>query len=156
MASKKKSKTVVQAVDESIPATIVEGSEEQVFATPVEGTETTVVGDAPAPEVKKERINRRPYIALCQEHLEIGDLDRKELIKLVMDTFSEVRLGGIQTFVTDLRNVKYNHFKERAVILNAKGKLQFEDKIVPVEAVPVEVVPEEAQTMEEPTEQAGE
>lgn len=160
MASKKKAaQQNVSTVEENvIPATIVEGTETEVFASPVEGQEVVSTVVETPPVEKKEKINRRPYIALCQEHLEIGDLDRRELIKLVMDTFKEVRLGGIQTFVTDLKNVKYSHFKERKVVLNAKGKLQFEDKIVPVEETPPsEDVPvAEVQTTEASGEQVGE
>jgi hypothetical protein len=157
MASKKKSQTAVTNVEELIPATIVEGSAEEVFAPPVEGTIPTVVETPPVE--KKERVNRRPYIGYVAEHLEAGDLGRKEIIQRVMETFKGVRLGGIQTFVTDLKNPKYSHFKERKVVLNAKGKLIFEDKLVSVEETPpteVVVPVEEVQTTEAPSEQAGE
>jgi hypothetical protein len=151
----KKAEAVVPVIDESIPATIVEGTETEVFAPPVEGTVTAVVETPPV--AKKEKVNRRPYIAFVQTCLEEGKYTRKEIIAEVMARFEGVRLGGIQTFVTDLRNEKYNHFKERKVIQQANGKLIFEDKVVPVEETPAEVVPvEEVQTMEAPSEQAGE
>jgi hypothetical protein len=161
MASKKKAaQQNVSTVEENvIPATIVEGSEEQVFAPPVEGQEVvTSVVETPAPEVKKERINRRPYIQFVQESLEDGVFTRKEIIEEVMKRFPATRLGGIQTFVTDLKNPKYSHFKDRKVVQQANGKLIFEDKLASVEETPPTevVVPEEVQTTEAPSEQAGE
>ena len=85
-------------------------------------------------------------------------LDRKEIIQRVMETFKGVRLGGIQTFVTDLKNPKYSHFKDRRVVVSPKGKLIFEDKLASVEETPPTevVVPEEVQSTEAPCEQAGE
>ncbi len=111
---------------------------EQNNATEVQSTEK------PAP---KQRVNRRPYIPLLTEHLESGDLDRKEIIKLVLSQFAEVRKGGIETFVTDLLNPKYSHFKERLVTKRENGKLVFADRLqataVEVEHVESQVVPEE-------------
>jgi hypothetical protein len=121
---------------ETVQATIVESSEAQVFSSdadieelstqpnsqavdnqPTEaGVDSTEIQptEKPAP---KPRVNRRPYISMVSEHLELGDLDRKEIIKLVLEQFPEVRKGGIQTFVTDLLNPKYSYFNSHSAPL---------------------------------------
>jgi hypothetical protein len=150
---------------ETVPATIVEGLEAEVFpnqeiqieVTPIEGQEvTTEVASVETPEVvvqaeKPPRVSKRPYIARCAELLEAGSHSNKEIVALVLVEFPEVKKGGIQTFVTDLKNEKYRHWKERAVVVNASGKLQFADKVVTVAEV------EAAETtQEEQPEQLGE
>ena len=91
-------------------------------------------------EQPKERINKRPYISYVEECLENGTYTRKEIIDTVLEKFPTVVRGGIQTFVTDLKNPKYNHFKERVVATNAEGKLQFQDKVPVPEVIPEQEV----------------
>jgi hypothetical protein len=136
-----------------VPATIVEGSAEQVFsgqaedqAVSTEGESQVVDGPVVAaegetsqaqPEEKptpKPRVNKRPYIQFVTEHLELGDCERKDLVKLVLAEFPQVVKGGIETFLTDCLNPKYSHFKDRSVIKTAAGKMIFKDK-APVEVV---------------------
>ena len=135
--------------EETTPATIVEASEAEIFKPHTEvkeavvtETESPVVaseGEAveqPAP-AKKERVSKRPYIALVEEHLELGDLDKKELLALIMEKYPEVNKNGASTFLTDALNPRYSHWKDRVVSKTAAGKLVFADKIEPspVEAV---------------------
>jgi hypothetical protein len=148
----------LETTPEEVPATIVESSEEQVFTsqeitTDVAPTETPEVV---APVQKPPRVSKRPYINDVAELLEAGTHSAKEIAKFVLEKYPEVKPGGIQTFCVDLKNSKYNHFKPRAVVINASGKLQFEDKVVnqtveaePVPEAPVEVVPEVGVATEE-------
>jgi hypothetical protein len=148
---------VTQAEVEVVPATIVEGGQEQVFEGQTEGQEVSTEGESqvvespmvanegatqptekPAP---KPRVNRRPYIQLVESHLELGDLDRKSLQELVLKEFPAVTKGGIGTFITDLKNVKYSHFKPRVAVEHPiTKKFIFSDKVetqaveAPVEA----------------------
>jgi len=172
---------------EVVPATIVDSNEIEVFGVQldaqnisteagnriVEGPvvvtevqETQPVEQTAQPEEKpapKPKVNKRPYITLVTEHLEVGDFDRKELVKLVLAEFPTAKKGGIETFLTDTLNPKYSHFKERKVSKTADGKLIFTDKLIPAviiaeqneqtEAPAAEVV---ALTEEEQPEQAGE
>jgi len=109
---------------ENIPPTIVESSEGEVFA-PTQETE---------PTAKPIKPSKRPYIPLVQEHLETGGLSKKELLELILSTFPEVSKGGAATFLTDLKNSKYCHFKSREVRQLENGKLIFADKVVSAEA----------------------
>jgi hypothetical protein len=146
---------------EVVPSTIVEGLEAEVFAGQETQTETEVsVAQAPEQTTQPEqaapkppRVSKRPYINDVASLLEAGTHDAKEIVKLVLEKYSEVKKGGIQTFVTDLKNAKYRHWKDRAVVVNPAGKLQFEDKVVPVEVPAAEVVtPTEGFQPEQPAE----
>ncbi len=129
---------------EVVPATIVESGVEQVFAaqaeeqavaTVVEGQvvdgpiATNQGGTQPVEKpTPKQRVNKRPYIDFVVEHLTVGDCDRKELVKLIMEKFQGLSKGGVETFLTDAKNPKYSHFKDRPVIQHPKtGKLIFAD-----------------------------
>jgi hypothetical protein len=136
---------------ETVPATIVEGLEAEVFAGQETHTETEIsVAQAPEqtsqPEQaapKPPKVSKRLYISRVCELLEAGTHGAKEIVALVSVEFPETKKSGIQTFVTDLKNPKYRHWKDRAVVVNAAGKLQFSDKVVKVEAEPpVEVLTE--------------
>ncbi len=169
---------ITQADVEVVPATIVEGGQEQVFAGKAEVQEVATESDSqvvdgpavasesdttqaqaaekPAP---KPRVNKRPYIEFVVEHLTAGDCDRKELAKLIMEKFTGLSKGGVETFLTDAKNPKYSYFKDRPVIQHPKtGKLVFADCVEVVaeaqsseaEAPAVEVVAqaEEAQPVQ--------
>jgi hypothetical protein len=125
---------------EIVPRTIVEATEAEVFASQMEGQEVVVEGPVVAsagdtqPEEKpapKPRINKRPYIAMVTEHMELGDMDRKALVNLVLKEFPTVKKGGVETFLTDCLNPKYSFFKERKVIKSPDGKLIFADRLIP-------------------------
>jgi hypothetical protein len=131
---------------EVVPATIVESGQEQVFAAQSEeqtvSTETEgqgVAGEVTAanesdtqpaekPGERKPRVNKRPYIEFVTEHFAAGDCTRAELVKLIMEKFQGLSKGGVETFLTDAKNPKYSHFKDRPVIQHPKtGKLIFAD-----------------------------
>ncbi len=152
--------------EESAPATIVESSESEIFATQTESREAVNVEEAegqvvdspaaapggetvehPAP-AKKERVSKRPYISLVEEHLELGDLDKKELLALIMGQFPTISKNGASTFLTDALNPRYSHWKDRVVSKTIDGKMIFADKI---EEPAPEVQPAEAQP-EQPAE----
>jgi hypothetical protein len=135
---------------EVVPATIVESSEAQVFTAQEEGQPISTSGEsqgvdgqaankgdiqpAEKPAEKKPRVNKRPYIEFVTEHLTVGDCDRKELVKLIMEKFKGLSKGGVETFLTDAKNPKYSYFKDRSVIQHPKtAKLIFAD-CVKVEA----------------------
>ena len=80
--------------------------------------------------------------------MELGNLDKKELLALIMEKFPEVSKNGASTFLTDALNPKYSHWKERVVSKTVDGKLIFADKI---EAPAPDVQPAEAQP-EQPAE----
>jgi hypothetical protein len=136
--------------EETSPATIVESAESVVFAVQTEGQETvdtskaenltaegqeaTTEGLETQPEEKpapKPRVNKRPYIAMVTEHFELGDMDRKELVNLVLKEFPTVKKGGVETFLTDCLNPKYSFFKDRVVTKSPGGKLIFADRLIP-------------------------
>ncbi|HAM50891.1 MAG TPA: hypothetical protein DCP92_09465 [Nitrospiraceae bacterium] len=78
-------------------------------------------------------MSKRPYISLVEEHLELGDLDKKELLALIMEQFPTVSKTGASTFLTDALNPRYSHWKEdRVVSKTIDGKLIFADKIEPL------------------------
>ena len=129
-----------------IPATIVESGEAEVFAEQAEGQEVvnvdttaeeTVVAagadtatepvEQPAP--KPPKVSKRPFIALVEQHLELGNLDKKELLALIMEKYPEVNKNGARTFLTDALNPKYSHWKDRVVSKTVDGKMIFADKI---------------------------
>lgn len=150
-----------QISEETTPATIVEASEAEIFATQTETQEAVVTEEAenrvvegpvvgtegetveqPAP-AKKERLSKRPYISLVEEHLELGDLDKKELLALIMEQFPTISKNGASTFLTDALNPRYSHWKDRVVSKTIDGKLIFADRIEPL--------PEELETPAETT-----
>jgi|GEM_PF-6915138 len=95
----------------------------------------------PAP---KPKVSKRPYIALIEQQLELGNLDKKELLALIMKQHPEVNKNGASTFLTDALNPRYSHWKDRVVSKTADGKLIFADKIEPVpEAQPAEALREQ-------------
>ena len=127
-----------------IPATIVESTEAEIFAEKPEAQEvvnttaeeTVVAADGdtttqpveqPAP--KPAKISKRPFIALVEQHLELGNLDKKELLALIMEKYPEVNKNGASTFLTDALNPKYSHWKDRVVSKTVDGKMIFADKI---------------------------
>ncbi len=147
-----------------IPATIVESTETEVFAEQTEGQEVVVAEaenqvvegqvvegqvagtesetqpeEKPAP---KPRVSKRPFIALVEQHLELGNLDKKELLALIMEKYPEVNKNGASTFLTDALNPKYSHWKDRVVSKTVDGKMIFADKI---EDPAPDVQPAEAQ-----------
>lgn len=150
---------------EVVPVTIVESSQEQVFPSQSEEqaasaqTESQAVdgqvtaaneGDTEPAEkpVPKQRVNKRPYIEFVTEHLTVGDCDRKELVKLIIEKFKGLSKGGIETFLTDAKNPKYSHYKDRPVIQHPKtGKLIFADCVkAEAETETAEMSPEAAVT----------
>lgn len=153
---------------QDLPATIVEGTEEEVFFQGREESQVEFVEaeNAVEPEVSippeanqeepeqkpvqtKPRINRRPYIPLVENHLERGDLDKKELLALVLERFPEIKKSSASTFLTDALNPRYSHWKDRVVTKTADGKMVFADVIeTPLPEGPVQ----EETTGEEPIE----
>ena len=147
-----------------IPATIVESTEAEIFAEQTEGQEvvnvdttaeetvvaaadtTTQPAEQPAP--KPPKVSKRPFIALVEQHLELGNLDKKELLALIMEKYPEVNKNGASTFLTDALNPKYSHWKDRVVSKTIDGKMIFADKI---EEPAPDVQPGEAQP-EQPAE----
>lgn len=129
---------------EEVPATIVESGEAEVFAgqeiqteAPAEETQPEAKSEQsaqPAPAEKKPRGSKRPYISLVEAHLTTGDFGKKELLAEILKKFPDVTKGGVQTFLTDLMNSKYRHWKDRAVVKTPEGKLMFEDMVPSVNA----------------------
>jgi hypothetical protein len=136
-----------------IPATIVEAGEAEVFPGETEGQEvlevnttveeTGVPADAstqPAEAAPKlPKVNKRPFISMVEEHLALGDMDKKQLLALIMEKFPSVNRNGASTFLTDALNPRYSHWKDRVVTKTADGKMIFADKL---EAPTLEAVPE--------------
>lgn len=137
--SKKSKKAVVQESQEQLegqeineehaPPTIVEAGMEEVFPSQAEGiqevgTEQTAEKSAPKP-----RVSKRPYIADVEILLNAGSHTKKEMLAFILEKYPTVSKGGASTFITDLCNIKYNHFKSRVVVKLADGKLQFADMV---------------------------
>ncbi len=150
---------------ESVPPTIVETTESELFAQEQEVVPSTELPPESSqaqpvvqPASKPQRVNKRPYIQDVQGLLEAGTHSRAEIISFVLQKYATVSKSGIQTFVTDLRNPKYSHFKDRQVVLyGSSGKLIFADKVPAKEvAKPVEAASSDAQPTETPTEQPAE
>ena len=148
-----------------IPATIVESTEAEIFAEQTEGQdvvhvdttveETVIAADgdtttqpAEQPAPKPPKVSKRPYISLVEEHLELGDLDKKELLALIMGQFPTISKNGASTFLTDALNPRYSHWKDRVVSKTVDGKMIFADQIE--EPVP------DVQTVEAQPEQPAE
>jgi len=128
--------------DEAVPSTIVEASEEQVFAAQTQEADGTTEAESPvvetqeattegqeAPAPKPPKVSKRPYISLVEEHLELGNLDKKGLLALIMERFPTISKNGVSTFLTDALNPKYSHWKDRVVSKTVDGKMIFADKI---------------------------
>jgi hypothetical protein len=94
---------------------------------------------------KPPKVSKRPYISLVEEHLELGNLDKKELLALIMERFPTISKNGVSTFLTDALNPKYSHWKDRVVSKTIDGKLIFADKIEEPasDAQPAEAQPEQ-------------
>lgn len=108
----------------------VEAAKVQVLEVAPQETDVTTE----AAPVKKPRVNKRPYIPFLGVLLEEGQYTKAELLKAIMDAHPEVNKNGVSTVLTDLKNPKYNIFKERAVVV-VEGKYIFQDCI---KAEPVE------------------
>ena len=157
-----------QISEESTPATIVEATEAEVFAGQADGQESPVAaseGDTQREEkpAQKPKISKRQLIAaLVTEHLEAGDLDRKELVKLVLARLPEARKGSVETFLTDALNPRYSFYQDRVVTKSPGGKLVFADRLIPgaiaveqaesTEAHSTEAVSTEEKQPEQPSE----
>jgi hypothetical protein len=150
---------------QEIPATIVESTDAEIFAEQAEDQEVvnvdniveetvaaagadTATQPAEQPAPKPPKVSKRPYISLVEEHLELGDLDKKELLALIMGQFPTISKNGASTFLTDALNPRYSHWKDRVVSKTIDGKMIFADKIE--EPVP------DVQTVQAQPEQAGE
>ncbi len=81
---------------------------------------------------KKAKKNARLYLDMAINALEKGLYTRNEFISAIMATYPECKKGGVETFVSDLKNVKYCYFRERPVVMQADGKLIFAD-VVPIQ-----------------------
>jgi hypothetical protein len=93
---------------------------------------------------KPPKVSKRPYIALIEQQLELGNLDKKELLALIMKKYPDVNKNGASTFLTDALNPRYSHWKDRVVSKTVDGKLIFADKIEPApEAQPAKAQPEQ-------------
>ncbi len=119
-------------------------TEAETVVAIISGEATTVeTSPIPTEPTKKPKKNARPYVPMAKEALEKGLYTRKEFITAIMDAFPEIKKGGVETFVTDLKNPKYCYFKPRVVVVNADGKLIFAESVQPQEeeAVAEEVAP---------------
>ena len=142
-------------------ATVTPGNDGQVVDSPAVASEVETQSEE-KPVEKKPKADRRPYIAFLTEALEQAQ-DRKALLKTIMERWPTISKGGAQTFLTDMLNPKYSHFKDRPIVKLPDGKVIFKDKAPVVEVVqevaaepsPVEVT-SEAATQEIPPEQPGE
>jgi hypothetical protein len=140
----------VGSSEERVPTTIVESTEEQVFANQEEQNREPATEQAEKPA--KPRVSKRPYIADVEALLIAGSHTKKTLLAFIMEKYSAVSKGGASAFITDLCNVKYNHFKPRAVVKLADDKLQFADMVPAAsETLAPEVLPE-AEPAEKPAE----
>ena len=112
--------------EEQTPATIVEAGMEEVFQAQAEGTEAVT---EEKPEPKPPRVSKRPYISDVEILLNAGSHTKQEMLALILEKYPAVSKGGASTFLTDLCNIKYNHFHPRTVVKLADGKLQFADMV---------------------------
>lgn len=133
---------------EQTQATIVESSEELVFAGQEQPQEPAIEQPAEKP-APKPKVSKRPYIADVEVMLVAGTYTKQEMLALILEKYSTVSQGGASTFLTDLLNEKYRHWKERPVVKLADGKLQFADMVPAAtdmpepEAQPTDESPEE-------------
>ena len=122
---------------EIIPATILEAMSEEELLASIPGITVATEEVKPAPEKKPARVSKRPYIEDVKELLEAGTHDKKEIVAFVLDKYPETKKSGIETFVTDLKNIKYSQFKPRVAIIHPiTQKLIFSDKRTITQAEP--------------------
>jgi hypothetical protein len=69
--------------------------------------------------------SKRPYLPLAETMLTAGTFTKDEIVHLIRVSFPEVKKSGLDTFFTDLKNVKYSAFKPRTAVPNAVGKWSF-------------------------------
>ena len=133
---------------EAAPPTIVEAGMEEVFQAQAEGTQE--VGTEPTVEkpASKPRASKRPYIADVEILLNAGTHTKPQILALIMEKYPQVSKGGASTFLTDLMNEKYRHWKQRPVTKTPDGKLIFADRL--------EAPEPEAQTTDEPPDSPAE
>jgi hypothetical protein len=110
--------------EEHAPPTIVEAAMEEVFPSQESVTEQTEEKPAPKPKVSK-----RPYIADVEILLNAGTHTKPQILAFIMEKYPQISKGGASTFLTDLLNEKYRHWKERAVTKTPEGKLVFADRL---------------------------
>ncbi len=136
--SKKKARS--QEVKEAVASEATTAEPEiEVTATSTEATsaETSAVQEKPA----KQKRNTRPYLDFATDALSQGLYTRKDFVAAILAAFPEMKKGAIDTFVTDLKNPKYCYFKPRLVVVNADGKLIFEDAVEAAESGQAETEP---------------
>ncbi len=144
----------VQEVGDSedhIPPTIVDAGGEEVLPNkePTQEIATEQPKEKPA---SKPRVNKRPYIADVEALLNVGSHTKQEILAFILEKYPAVSKGGASTFLTDLMNAKYRHWKDRAVIKLGDGKLQFEDMV----RAAIETTEPEGQPTDEPLDATAE
>jgi hypothetical protein len=112
----------------------------------VKSTKAKTVEVEVAKPTTQSKKNARPYLELATNALEKGLYTRKEFITAIMTAFPQCSKGGVETFVTDLKNPKYCFFKERSVVMQADGKLIFSDVVPAIDAAEAEAVHGELET----------
>ena len=93
-----------------------------------------------AEQSKKPKRNARPYVSFAREALNQALYTRRELIAAILNAFPNLKKSAVETFVTDLKNYKYNYFMPRVVVVNEDGKLVFADMVNPIETQAAEAV----------------
>jgi len=78
------------------------------------------------------------------------------MLEFIMEKYPGVSKSGASTFLTDLLNPKYSHWKERGVVKSETGKLVFKDKVPDVVNAAVSEVQSEALLEEKSNEQPAE
>ena len=132
---------------EVVPPTIVDAGAEEVFPSQEE-TQETAKEQAEEKPASKPKVSKRPYIADVEILLSAGTHTKAAMLEFIMGKYPQVSRGGASTFLTDLMNEKYRHWKQRPVTKTPDGKLVFADRI---EGPGPEVVPE-AEPPEKPAE----
>lgn len=112
--------------EEQTPATIVEAGMEEVFPSQEQPQEAAQSEEKPAPKPKP---SKRPYIADVEALLTAGSHTKPQILALILEKYPAVSKGGASTFLTDLLNEKYRHWKDRPVVRTADGKMVFADKL---------------------------
>ena len=113
---------------EQTPATIVESSAEQLFASQ-EQPQETAKEQAEEKPASKPKVSKRPYIQDVGILLSAGTHTKPQILALIMEKYPQVSKGGASTFLTDLLNEKYRHWKDRPVVKTPEGKLIFADRL---------------------------
>jgi hypothetical protein len=113
---------------EVVPPTIVDAGAEEVF--PIQGkNQEAATGQTEEKTAPKPRISKRPYIADVETLLNAGTHTKQEMLALIQEKYPKVSRGGAATFLSDLMNEKYRHWKDRAVMRKQDGKMVFADRI---------------------------